>query len=370
MKKDKVKVLFFIGTLGSGGKERRLLELMTYLNQSDRYSLYLITKQTDVMFENFFKLRVEWISLSSKQLSLGSFFEFYKIVRKIEPDFIHTWGNKYTFISIPSKLFGKNIKLINSQITSAPPKLSWTEKLISRINFKFSDIILSNSFAGINAYNPPKLKSTVIYNGLNFKRFIDLPEKNLVKEKFGILTEFAIVMVATYSQNKDYDRFFKVGLAVQKLRKDTSFLGVGYHVDDESFFKNATTLCHGFPNLKPIPGTSEVEALINACDIGVLFSNAEVHGEGISNSIIECMALGKPVIANDAGGTKEIIQNDWNGYLISDETPDEIALKIHNLLGQPETIKEMGKNSRERILRDFSLKKMGAEFENIYRSFS
>jgi glycosyltransferase involved in cell wall biosynthesis len=82
------------------------------------------------------------------------------------------------------------------------------------------------------------------------------------------------------------------------------------------------------------------------------------------------MALGKPVIANDAGGTKEIIQNNWNGYLISDESPDEIALKIHNLLGQPETIKEMGKNSRERILRDFSLKKMGSEFENIYRSFS
>ncbi|MCH6201427.1 glycosyltransferase [Aquiflexum sp. LQ15W] len=370
MKKEKIKILFFIGTLGSGGKERRLLELMTYLNQSENFSLYLVTKQTDVMFDNFFKLKVEWISLNSKKLSLGSFFEFSKIVRKINPDFIHTWGNKYTFISIPSKLFGKNIKLINSQITSAPPKLSWSERLISRLNFNFSDIILSNSFAGIDAYNPPKSKSAVIYNGLNFKRFIDLPDKKQIRDKFGISTEFVIVMVASYSQNKDYDRFFKVGQALQKLRNDTSFLGVGYCEDDEPFFKNAVALCHGFPNLIPIPGTSEVEALVNACDIGVLFSNTELHGEGISNAIIECMALGKPVIANDAGGTKEIVKDEWNGYLIQDESPDEIALKIHNLLGQPETLKKMGENSKERILQDFSLKKMGTEFENIYRTLS
>jgi len=368
MKSNKIKILFFIGTLGSGGKERRLLELMTYLNRLEKFSLFLVTKQTDVMFENFYGLKVEWISLSSQKLNIGSFIEFFKIAKKISPDFIHTWGNKYTLISIPCKLFGRNVKLINSQITSAPPRLSWSEKFVSRLNFKFSDIILSNSYAGIEAYNPPKSKSSIIYNGLNFKRFESLADKKQIKEKYGILTDFSIIMVASYSQNKDYERFFKVGLALQKLRQDTSFVGVGYYVDDESYFKNAMELSHGIPNLLPIGGTSEVEALVNACDIGVLFSNAEVHGEGISNAVIEYMALGKPVIANDAGGTKEIVKDNWNGFLIQNESPEEIAIKLNHLLDDPELMKKMGENSKERILQDFSLEKMGAEFENVYQT--
>jgi glycosyltransferase involved in cell wall biosynthesis len=370
MEKKKIKILFFIGTLGSGGKERRLLELMTYLNRFENFSLFLVTKQTEVMFENFHSLQVKWISLSSNKLSIGSFFEFFKIVKNIHPDFIHTWGNKHTLISIPCKFMGGGIKLVNSQITSAPPSIPWSERLISRINFKFSDIILSNSFAGIEAYNPPKSKIRVIYNGLNSKRFIDLPEKKLIRNKFGIKTRFAIIMVATYSQNKDYERFFKVGLALSKFRNDVTFLGVGYQVDEEPYFKKATALCHGFPNLMPIPGTAEVEALVNACDIGVLFSNAEVHGEGISNAVIEYMALGKPVVANDAGGTKEIVQDGWNGFLIKNESLEEIAQKLNQLLDDPDLMETMGKNSKERILRDFSLEKMGSEFENVYLSLS
>jgi glycosyltransferase involved in cell wall biosynthesis len=343
---------------------------MTYLNRFENFSLFLVTKQTDVMFDNFYGLKVEWISLSSKKLNMGSFFELYKIVVKVNPDFIHTWGEKYTLLSIPLKLFGRNIKLINSQITSAPPNLSLSEKLVSRVNFKFSDVILSNSYAGIEAYNPPKSKSSVIYNGLNFRRFKDLPDKKLIKEKYGVLTRFAVIMVATYSKNKDYERFFKVGLALQKLRTDTSFIGVGYYVDDESFFKNAKEICQDNPNLMPIPGTSEVEALVNACDIGVLFSNSVVHGEGISNAVIEYMALGKPVIANDAGGTKEIVKDGLNGFLIQNESPDEIALKLDFLLNHPEIMGKMGKNSKDRIESDFSLEKMGAEFLNVYQNLT
>ena len=186
MEVKKIKILFFIGTLNSGGKERRLLELMTYLNKFDRYSLVLVTKQSQVMFDNFFDLNVEWISLKSKKYNLLSFLEFYRIARKIEPDFIHSWGNKQTLISLPFKFFNKKTKLINSQITSAPPRLSLGEKIIPKVNFLFSDRILSNSFAGIDAFKPTVKKSSVIYNSLNLNRFINLSNTNFVMEKYGI----------------------------------------------------------------------------------------------------------------------------------------------------------------------------------------
>lgn len=367
MHKSKIKILFFIGTLNSGGKERRLLELLTYLNRLECYQLYLVTKQSNVMFENFYSLNVQWIPLSTSRLTVGSFFEFYQIVREIGPDIIHTWGNKQTLISIFPRVFFKKIRLVNSQITSAPPKIPTAEKLISKLNFQVSDKILSNSFAGIESYRPPKSKSSVIYNGLNFRRFEGLPDKGVIRGQFGVETRFAVVMIATYSQNKDYVRFFKVGRALLNIRQDTTFLGVGYYVDDQEFYRQALEISRGFHQLKPLPGTYQVEALVNACDIGVLFSNAKVHGEGISNAVIEYMALGKPVIANDAGGTKEIVEDQWNGLLIQEESPEEIARKIDALLNQPELMEKMGKRSKERVRRDFSLDKMGFEFEKVYR---
>lgn len=365
----KKKILFFIGSLNSGGKERRLLELLTFLSHKGQYDLVLVTKKSEILFENFFELNVKWISLNSNNFKLSSFWDFKKIIRKEKPQIIHTWGNKQTFISLFALLFLKKIKLVNSQITSAPPKIALGERLIANLNFMFSDVILSNSFAGIEAYNPPHHKSKVIYNGLNMERFINLPNTEAIKKKYGMEKKFTIVMVASYSINKDYKRFFEVGLALNKLRDDTVFIGVGYYgAKSKHLYQRIVELTNKSPNLKTVPGCSEVEALVNATDMGILFSNSKVHGEGISNALIEYMALGKPIIANDAGGTKEIIQNDYNGYLIRDESPEEIAQMINILLDNPQKMMDMGNRSRDRIEKEFSLKRMGEDFENVYKS--
>ena len=57
--------------------------------------------------------------------------------------------------------------------------------------------------------------------------------------------------------------------------------------------------------------TSNVESIVNTFTIGVL-NSASIHGEGISNSITEYMALGKPVIATDCGGNRELVEDGEN----------------------------------------------------------
>ncbi|UJP64870.1 glycosyltransferase family 4 protein [Mongoliitalea daihaiensis] len=359
-----MKILFFIGTLSSGGKERRLLELITFLKAQKGYELVLVTKQAEILFENFYKLNVKNYQLSSSKLNLSSFFEFKKIVSAEKPDVIHAWGNKYAFMSILIRVFYSKIKILDSEITSAPPSIDWGEKFICNINFLFSDLVLSNSYAGIEAFRPPIRKSKVIYNGLNMKRFENLEQIAEIKQKFNLCFPFTVIMVASYSQNKDYVRFFEVGKALLKYRKDTLFLGVGYYQGgNEAIFENCISITKDYPSLRPMEGTSLVESLVNVADLGVLFSP---NGEGLSNSILEYMALGKPVIANDAGGTKEIVRHNHNGYLITDESPNQIAKMIHELLEDPEQRRLMGKRSKQRILEDFSLDRMGKEFEEVY----
>jgi glycosyltransferase involved in cell wall biosynthesis len=53
--------------------------------------------------------------------------------------------------------------------------------------------------------------------------------------------------------------------------------------------------------------------------------------EGISNSVLEYMALGKPVIATSGGGTGELVLDNTTGYLIRQSDPEELAEKMELL---------------------------------------
>ena len=72
---------------------------------------------------------------------------------------------------------------------------------------------------------------------------------------------------------------------------------------------------------------------MNIFDVGILLTNSMEHrGEGISNSIIEYMALAKPVVATRGGGTNEVVIDGQNGYLIDPFNEDQLIEKIKILV--------------------------------------
>lgn len=368
---NKIRILFFIGKLGAGGKERRLIELLTYLKEKGGYELMLVLTKNIIHYPYFFKLGIPYKIIEKNRAGNGVtvFFKFYQLCKQFVPHLIHTWGGMQTFYSLPS-VIGQKIPLINSQISSAPPKLKrWSvSQLINRINFRFSKVILSNSQAGVDAFKPPVKKIKVIYNGMNMVRFASLPDAEKIKSRYGITTPYAVVMVANFTPNKDYNLFYKIAERVIEIREDITFVGVGgYSPDDapdDTEYRRILNLSAGNPKIIFTGKINDVEAVVNACDIGVLFSP---NGEGISNAILEYMALGKPVIANAAGGTKEIVHHKKNGYLIQSETEEEIAALITGLITDQEKIGSFGKESKRIIAETFTLNKMGREFERVYK---
>ena len=112
---------------------------------------------------------------------------------------------------------------------------------------------------------------------------------------------------------------------------------------------------------------SNVEELVNSCDIGVLFSNMQT-GEGFSNTIMEYMALSKPVIATKAGGTHELVANNLSGFLV-DNNIALIVEKIIGLLDSEIQRKELGKKGFEIINESFTIEIMGVKYVELYNSF-
>mgnify|MGYP003575504846 CR=1 FL=1 len=369
MERRKVRILFFIGSLCSGGKERRLVELLSYLKNKEAYEMLLVMTRDEIHYPEFYKLNIPKVVIkkSFKKNDISIFFKLYSTCIKFKPHLIHTWGRIQSFYALPSVL-GKKIPLVNSQITAAPPRLSpWSlNKFIDRLNFIYSKVILSNSKAGLKSYRPPLEKSRVIYNGINLGRVVNLPDEQLVKSSFGIKTPYTVLMVASYTQNKNYLLFHEVATLVTKERSDITFIGVGGCLDDDNLFKSLKAASVNNGQILFLERTPDVEALISVCSIGVLFSNKVVHGEGISNAIMEYMALAKPVIANDAGGTSEILIDDVTGFLIKDESPRQISRLMIDLIDDEDRRKKFGNAGRMMIEKYFTIDKMGFEFEKVY----
>jgi hypothetical protein len=61
-----IRILFFIGSLVTGGKERRLIELLTYLKQKDEYELFLVLAFNQIHYPQFLNLNIDFTILNKK----------------------------------------------------------------------------------------------------------------------------------------------------------------------------------------------------------------------------------------------------------------------------------------------------------------
>ncbi|MCK5506316.1 MAG: glycosyltransferase, partial [Thermodesulfovibrionia bacterium] len=157
-----MKILFFIESLRSGGKERRLVELLKGLSKYENISMDLVLTRREIHYTDIFNLNIKIHYIERKYLKKDPslFFKFYRIARKFKPDIIHVWSSMSAVYAIPTaKLL--NEKFINSSITYALPVKRFSKLwLISKITFPLSDIIVANSKAGLRVHH---LKPTQKY---------------------------------------------------------------------------------------------------------------------------------------------------------------------------------------------------------------
>ncbi|MCK4330055.1 hypothetical protein KAX02_09460 [candidate division WOR-3 bacterium] len=199
-----MKILFFIDSLRSGGKERLLAELIKGLKDYPDIQCELATMSNDIHYQYVFKQNVKIHYLIRKwKKDSRIFFKLYNLCKEFKPDIIHSWGSMSSVYALPIAKMLK-IKFINAMISDAPYKLSLKALIRSKLTFPFSDVILSNSIAGLKSYNAPKNKSFCIHNGFDFSR---IKNKVEIRKKFGIKTEKVVGMVASFS--KKLNRFQK-----------------------------------------------------------------------------------------------------------------------------------------------------------------
>ncbi len=356
------RIVMLIDNLGRGGKERRILELLKYLEQVDGYKILLVLFRDCVEYDDVFKLKNTKLIIIKRKIKKDVFiiFKLKKIITDFNPDLIHSWGS---MTSVYSSLiaFIYKIPLLNAMVADCYYPLLGKNRFRAFITFPFSDKILSNSFNGLTAYKVPLKKGIVIRNGVHIDRFERKDNVTDTKRKFGIVTEFVVGMVAAFHPRKDYETYIKAAVQIVKEYRNVSFLAVG---DGPLLGKIKNMVPENLLDRILFLGKQDnVEEIINILDIGVLIS----YYEGISNVIIEYMAMEKPVIGSNGGGIVEIIDNEINGYVITPRNISELKRKIAYLLEHKELRKVMGVNGRKKIESGYNIEFMARQYIDLYQ---
>ena len=358
-----MKILFFMDSLVSGGKERRLIELMRVLKSKEDIEFELVVMSNDIHYKEVFDLgiNIHYIIRKTKK-DLSGFFRFYKLCKNYKPDIVHCWDSMTAVYSVPAcKLL--RIKLVNGMVINAPLRQNVTNKnwLRAKLTFPFSDIIVGNSKAGLLAYSAPENKSIVIYNGFNFDRTEKLIDKEIVRKQLGAVSGYIIGMVAAFSESKDYKTYYSAAKLLLNNRNDITFLAIGPDTDSAESKKLIDN--QYISSFKLLGLRSGIESLISVMDICVL----STFTEGVSNSILEYMALEKPVVATAGGGTNEILMDNETGFLIKPSNPEELADKLGILLKDADLRTKMGLAGKRRVINIFSVEQMIRKYVDIYK---
>lgn len=363
--KEGLKILYIIGGLGSGGKERQLFYLLKNIDKN--VNVKLIVLSDNIFYKDIYRLPISLVVIERQtKYKLKTFRFLYREIKEFKPNLIHSWDNAASILLSPYIIFS-SVKFITSIRYAGVLKTTILNKLIKYFSHRISDKIVSNSRKGLEVENLlTNKKSEVIYNGLDTIAFDSEFNGNNKSLNNLHVYETKVVMVGRFDSAKDYITLIRASKILSQSYSNVCFILVGDGPNrlnseiEAGFYLNNGIYFLG--------SRVDVAAILSEMNIGVLLNNTNGHAEGISNAIMEYMAAGLPVIATDAGGTPELVENNVSGFLVPPFNENIVAQKIMWLIENHEESKKMGLNGRKIIENKFSINKMVASYIKLYNN--
>ncbi len=198
-----------------------------------------------------------------------------------------------------------------------------------------------------------------IPNGVNTERCIPISEDQKIKLRAELsLPPHAtiVVYVGRLVPEKRVDHLLNIWSDVRSKYFDACLLIVGEGAEEQRLKEM---------HVSGVQFTGQVQDAVpylQAADLFVLPSSTE----GLSNSILEAMSCGLPVLATTVGGAPDVIQHNVSGYLIPPDDVDALQRGLKTLLGDGALRFTLGSNARARMLSEFSLDSVAERLATLY----
>jgi glycosyltransferase involved in cell wall biosynthesis len=363
-----MKILMVINCLCKGGRERRLLELIRELKQKDQgYEIYLVALNDRIDYPVVYELPIQFKIITKKdKKDFSLVFKLRRIIKEFNPDILHSWDVMSSAYLTAANLF-INKTLVNGVIYNAAQNSDWYERDYFKVKLftAISDITVANSKAGIKAFKASSKKTICIYNGINLKRFENLKpvrevELDVLKKEKG--DHYIGTMVAAFENRKDYDTLLAAAIRICRSNNKMIFLLIGQGTNRDRLMQLVPS--EMLNNQIYFLGVrDDIESILQITDVGLLIT---APCEGLSNSIIEYMAAGKPVIATEGGGTDELVQDGVTGFLIKNQNSEEIINRLEILMRDPHLAATLGETGSKWVRDNLDVRKMTDAYIRMY----
>lgn len=297
-------------------------------------------------------VRFELVPLDKTGLNVFSdlayFLNLYNLMRREKPDVILSYTIKpVIYGSISAKLAGVNN--INSMVTGVGYVFTASSlkarilrvpvNLLYRLGFRCSDTVIFQNPDDLEEFVQSGLVKSgkchvVNGSGVNMNRFrlSELPPKT------------TFLMIARIMHSKGVLEYLQAAAKVKLKYPETRFLLLGALEDTHDSLSMEDLEPYVEDGVVEYFGeTDNVAEYLEQCSVYVLPS----YREGTPRTVLEAMAMGRPIITTDAPGCRETVINGHNGFLIPVQDSDALAKKMVWFIENSDRMSEMGQNSYE-----------------------
>ena len=347
------KILFIIGSLSNGGAERVVATLSAGLSEIG-YKITIVTIFDD---KNIYVTDNQIKIVSIKSDSKNKVLKSYKIVKNLRKhlhnaDVVISFTAKINMYVILANSFLKKRIIVSERSDPSKNPANKITQQTRNFLYNYVDALVCQTPDALE-YFPKGVqkKSVIIPNPLPD----NLPNWNESKDNKTIITACRLNKV------KNLPMLIRAFKLINDKRTDYKLKIYGTGEIREELLQLVYKL-----NLQEnveLPGfTQDIHNEMSKSSLFVISSDYE----GTSNSMLEALAIGLPVISTDApiGGARMFIKNNYNGILVNVGDVEGLANSILKIIDNPSFAKNLSKNTRN-IRNDLNKDKIIKEWEKI-----
>ena len=357
-----IRIFYIITELDIGGAESMLFELVQRIDRNK-----FIPEVGCLKGEGIVGKKLEALGIKVRYFHIEKLWHIYKIASVV------SFLRHGRFNILHSYLFHANIigricgKLVGIPIIFSSIRVCEKEKLyhlwMDRITNRMVnlEICVSKEVKNftIEKANISEHKLEVIENGVPDTFFSTISSDRLESNN-----SLVIGTVARLSEQKGIKYLLHAAKRIIKQFSNITFIIAGSG-PLASQLKELSIKLGISDKVKFLGFRNDIPKILSGIDIFVLPS----LWEGMPNVVLEAMFAGKPVIATDTGGSKDIIDNGINGVLVEPGNSEALAEAILKLLKNPAQRQRLGESAKEKIKEKFSIDKMVSKTEQVYTKF-
>ena len=363
-------VVHVVHTLETGGTENGVVNLVNALDGAFRHTVLAMT--TSGVMARRLSRAVDVHALGKRPgLDLKAIARLTALVRRLKPDVLHSrnWGTFDAVLAgrlagVPTIVHGEHGREV-SDPQGLNRRRNVARRLCAPLVSRF--IAVSDDLRRwlVDVVGIPARKVETIHNGVDVDRFAH-ETREAGRRALGLPAGVTVIgTVGRLDPVKDQVGLIHAFGLLADHRRELALVIVG-DGPCRSSLEALARRPHVAGRVHLLGERVDVPLLLQGLDLFVLPSIAE----GMSNTLLEAMASGLPIVATRTGGNPELVEDAVTGTLVPVGDRPALAAALRRYVADPHLLALHGKASRQRAVDGFSLERMARRYADLYRLLS